>query len=327
MTRNLQPLPELKRQLADRAEVVCRRYLSAGDKSGSYWRVGDIDNTPGRSMFVGLAGPHAGHWTDHDAHGDLLDIIVHHEGDFGRACRAARLLLASPEALAAASASREPSNDHLLAARRNFDSARALRGTLGERYLAARGITAPRATRALRFLASTAYRDGERWEHYPALIGAFTDEAGAFLGILRTYLDPARPEKAKVADPRRTLARVGGGAVRFGDTGDTIAVGEGIETMLSVQAAFPKLPVAACSGDKLLSLWRPSPRHHKVLIALDADPAGELAARKLAERLRALDIRVALVRPVGGDFNDDLRALGSRGVRRNLLGTVRALSV
>ena len=326
MARNLQPLAELKRQLADRAEIVCRQYLSAGEKSGSYWKVGDIDNTPGRSMFVGLAGSHAGHWTDHDAHGDLLDIIVHHEGDFGRACRAARLLLGSPEALAAPSPSREPSNDYLFAARRNFDSAQALHGTLGERYLAARGITAPRATQALRFLPSAAYRDGKRWQHHPALVGAFTDEAGAFLGILRTYLDPARLAKANVADPRRTLARVGGGAVRFGDTGDTIAVGEGIETMLSVQAAFPKLPVAACSGDKLLSLWRPSPRHRKVLIALDADPAGELAARKLAERLQALDLRVALARPVGGDFNDDLRALGSRAIRRNLLDTVRTLS-
>ena len=325
MARNLQSLAELKRQLADRAEIVCRRYLCAGVKTGSYWRVGDIDNTPGRSMFVGLAGPHAGRWTDHDAHGDLLDIIVHHEGDFGRACRAARLLLGSPEALAAPSASRAPSNDYLFAARRNFDSARALRGTLGERYLAARGIIAPRATEALRFQPSAAYRDGTLWRHYPALIGAFTDEAGAFLGILRTYLDPARLDKAKVADPRRTLARVGGGAVRFGDTGDTIAVGEGIETVLSVQAAFPKLPVAACSGDKLLSLWRPSTRHRKVLIAHDADPAGELAAQRLAERLRALDIRVVLARPVGGDFNDDLRALGSRGVRRNLRDTVRAL--
>lgn len=325
MTRNLQPLTELKRQLADRAEVVCRQYLSAGEKAGSYWRVGDIDNTPGRSMFVGLSGPYAGHWTDHDTHGDLLDIIVHHEGDFGRGCRAARLLLGSPAALAATVPSREPSNDHLFAARRNFDSARALRGTLGERYLAARGITDPRATQALRFLSSAAYRDGERWRHYPALIGAFTDQAGAFLGILRTYLDPARLDKANVTDPRRTLARVGGGAVRFGDTADTIAVGEGIETMLSVQAAFPKLPVAACSGDKLLALWRPSARHRKVLIAHDADPAGELAAQSLAERLRALDLRVALARPVGGDFNDDLRALGARAIRRNLLDTVRTL--
>lgn len=325
MPRNLQSLPELKRQLADCAELVCRHYLSAGEKTGNYWRVGDIDNTPGRSMFVGLSGPHAGHWSDHDTHGDLLDIIVHHEGGFGRACRAARLLLGSPQALTTTRPRREPTNEHLFAARRNFDSAQPLRGTLGARYLASRGITSPRATRALRFLPSAAYRDGEHWQHYPALIGAFTDKEGTFLGILRTYLDPHRPDKASVKDPRRTLARVAGGAIRFGDVGDTIAVGEGIETMLSVQAACPKLPVAACSGDKLLAQWRPSARHRKVLIALDADPAGEHAARKLADRLCARDIRVALARPIGGDFNDDLRAVGPRRLHRHLAGALRSL--
>jgi hypothetical protein len=47
---------------------------------GRYWLVGDVYNTPGRSMFVRLhespKGP-AGKWTDAATgeHGDLLDII------------------------------------------------------------------------------------------------------------------------------------------------------------------------------------------------------------------------------------------------------------
>jgi hypothetical protein len=45
---------ELAHRLARDAEAVCRRYLSAGRREGGYWLVGDVRNTPGRSMFVRL---------------------------------------------------------------------------------------------------------------------------------------------------------------------------------------------------------------------------------------------------------------------------------
>ena len=61
---------ELAHRLADTAEAVCRRYLPAGRRRGAYWLVGDVRNTPGRSMFVRLRetakGP-AGKWTDYVA--------------------------------------------------------------------------------------------------------------------------------------------------------------------------------------------------------------------------------------------------------------------
>src|SRR6266550_2129864 len=71
---------ELARRLAREAEAVCRHYLSNGKREGRYWLVGDVHNTPGRSLFVRLQdspkGP-AGKWTDAATgeHGDLLDII------------------------------------------------------------------------------------------------------------------------------------------------------------------------------------------------------------------------------------------------------------
>lgn len=43
---------ELARRLAREAEAVCRHYLSNGKRSGRYWVVGDVHNTPGRSLFV-----------------------------------------------------------------------------------------------------------------------------------------------------------------------------------------------------------------------------------------------------------------------------------
>src|SRR3954470_24930779 len=71
---------ELAQRLARDAEAVCRHYLSNGRRQGSYWLVGDVRNTPGRSMFVRLRETPkrpAGKWTDAATgeHGDLLDVI------------------------------------------------------------------------------------------------------------------------------------------------------------------------------------------------------------------------------------------------------------
>ena len=51
---------ELARRLATNAEAVCRHYLSNGFRQGRYWLVGDVGNTPGRSLYVRLHGPEAG---------------------------------------------------------------------------------------------------------------------------------------------------------------------------------------------------------------------------------------------------------------------------
>jgi hypothetical protein len=63
------PAAELARRLAQNAEAVCSEYLSNGRREGSTWRVGDVDNTPGRSLMVRLTGPDsgkgaAGRWVD-----------------------------------------------------------------------------------------------------------------------------------------------------------------------------------------------------------------------------------------------------------------------
>ena len=63
---------EVIRALAENAENVCRAYLPAGRREGTYWIVGDLQNNPGRSLFVRLTGPAsgpgaAGKWTEHVA--------------------------------------------------------------------------------------------------------------------------------------------------------------------------------------------------------------------------------------------------------------------
>lgn len=63
---------ELAIRLGRQAEAVCRHYLTSGHREGRYWLVGDVRNTPGRSMFVRLKGGEtgkgaAGKWSDYVA--------------------------------------------------------------------------------------------------------------------------------------------------------------------------------------------------------------------------------------------------------------------
>jgi hypothetical protein len=60
---------ELAQHLARHAEDVCRYYLPKGRRNGRYWLTGDVHDTPGRSLYVRIAGPEsgpgaAGKWTD-----------------------------------------------------------------------------------------------------------------------------------------------------------------------------------------------------------------------------------------------------------------------
>ena len=98
-------LDDLTHALARAAEAVCRHYLSHGVRRGRYWLVGDIRNTPGRSLFVRLAGAQfgkgaIGKWRDAATaeYGDLLDIIRERSGlrDFGDVVREARQFLNLP---------------------------------------------------------------------------------------------------------------------------------------------------------------------------------------------------------------------------------------
>src|SRR5215207_4459625 len=76
------PAAEHARKLSERTEAVCRHYLSNGRRSGRYWNDGDVQNSPGRSLYVRLLGRSsgrgaAGKWCDAATgeYGDLLDLI------------------------------------------------------------------------------------------------------------------------------------------------------------------------------------------------------------------------------------------------------------
>lgn len=322
---------DLARRLASQAEAVCRRYLSNGRRAGRFWVVGDVRNTPGRSMFVRLtasAKGAAGKWSDAATgeHGDLLDVVREANGftAFKDVIAEARAFLQSPVVdyePAPRRASPAPKGSPE-AARRLFAMSRPISGTLAEAYLRSRGITDLRGTGSLRFHGSCYYRPDEvsETEIWPALIAAVTDLDGRIVGVQRTWLDPdgfdvSRLGKAPIDTPRRAMGDLLGHGVRFGVTDDVMAAGEGIETLLSLRCALPDLPTAAALSAAHLAAIKFPRALRRLYIARDADEAGDAAAAALIDRVTAAGIEPIVLSPALGDFNEDLRRLGLEALR------------
>jgi hypothetical protein len=328
---------DLAHRLARDAEAVCRHYLSNGRREGRYWRVGDVRNTPGRSMFVRLSGAAsgksaAGKWRDgaSNEHGDLLDIIraTCGYGNFRDVAEEARRFLSLP------SAEREPKAAHGNtrhdaspvpagspdAARRLFKASQPLVGTIAEAYLRHRGITAFRGTEWLRFHPRCYYRpdEGTATEARPAMIAAVTNLDGAITGVHRTWLDPSGRDKAHVDTPRRSMGHLLGNAVRFGTAADVLAAGEGIETILSLRCALPTMPMAAALSAAHLTAILFHATLRRLYIVRDADPAGDNAMLTLLDQSSEAWFKALVLSPQLGDFNDDLRKLGVDELRAAL---------
>ena len=325
---------DLARRLARDAEAVCRHYLPRGFRHGHYWVVGDARNTPGHSLYVRLDGPDhgpgaAGKWTDAATgeHGDLLDLIALNRDlhRLGEAMDDARSFLAVPHPAPFGHFSATAVHDvhprgSAESARRLFRTGRPIGGTMAETYLRARRITAPLDWPALRYHPSVYYRETEQapLEIWPALLAAVTDLEGHITGIQRTWLDPQHPRKAPLADPRRALGHLLGNGVRLGTATDTLAAGEGLETMLALKSVLPRLPViAGLSANHLAALefaraWR------RLYVARDNDAAGINAANRLHERGAAAGIDVRDFVPVHADFNLDLCRLGPEAMLAHL---------
>ncbi len=327
------PASDLARRLRENAEAVCSHYLSNGRREGRYWLIGDVHNTPGRSLYVRLHGPEQGpgapgKWTDAATgeHGDLLDLIAANGGltELRDVLAEARAFLSLPK-LETTRPPPAPTGSPE-AARRLFAMSKAVQGTGAEAYLHRRGITAPVSPRVLRFHPRCWYRkdqdeDSPR-DAWPALIAAVTDLQGQITGAHRTWLDPTGGAKAPVSSPRRAMGHLLGAAVRFGVAQDVVAAGEGLETVLSLRQVLPSMPVAATlSANHLAALVLPTTLR-RIYALEDADPAGRRATQMLTERAQAQGIEALTLRPKLADFNDDLCTLGpdalAAGVRVQL---------
>ena len=325
----------IAKALGERAEEVCRAYLPHGRRQGRYWIVGDIRGARGRSLFVRLAPPGApGKWTDaaEGTYGDLLDLIRHRMGGvpLRDAMAEARAFLALPAAPASGSADTYDPGE---AARRLWQRCRTIDGTHAEAYLRARAIHRCRFP-ALRFHPALFYRDGGGVRRLPALVAAVTVDPGerpghaAVVGVHRTWIDPRQPAKAAVSFPRKTLGRVHGHAVRFGDTdAGTLLVGEGIETVLSLVTAVPAITAAAALSAGGLGAFTPPAGIARLVVACDNDAAGESAALRLRRRCARRRIDCAVVVSKTGDFNEDLVILGPHALAARIAPLIRTGAV
>jgi hypothetical protein len=323
---------DLLRDLSQNAESVCRHYLPAGRREGSYWMVGDLQNNPGPIAVCPADRPHLGAGRsgqmDRFSHGRNT-VISSTSFANGRASPAFPIFWPRPARILAVRSrfSRMPvqrSDQVPQAARpeaaRLFAASVPLAGSLAEAYLRSRGITQTVPSSTLRFHPKCWHRDEGQTKPIPrpALIAAVTDGAGALQGVHRTWLAPDGQDKAAVDTPRRAMGHLLGNAVRIAPADQTLVLGEGIETMLSVREAAPSLPVwAALSSGHLGAVLLPAGLQ-RLYIAIDRDPAGQRAAERLSARATEAGIAVRVLEPRLGDFNDDLRAHGAEALRQHL---------
>lgn len=335
------PASQIAERLADNAESVCRHYLSKGHKEGRYWLVGDVRNTPGRSLYVRLSASSdgqraAGKWTDaqNGDHGDLLDIIA-----IARGCRTMRETLDEARHFLSLPMP-PPTEDRPIrrgkaptgtpdAARRLWAASKPVADSPVAVYLASRQITDLSGCEALRFHGNCWYRPSkddapDTRPAWPAMIAAVTDLDDSVTGVHRTWLALNGSDKAPVAYPRRAMGHLLGHGVRFGRSGPVMVAGEGIETMLSLRQVMPMMPaIAGLSAAHLAAIRFPA-MLRRLYVARDDDPAGAGALKTLQRRALAAGIEVMPLEPRLGDFNDDLTAFGRERLVARLRDQLRA---
>jgi DNA primase len=204
-------------------------------------------------------------------------------------------------------------------------------GTLVEAYLRGRGYMGE-IPRTLRFAPAVWCK--EAGAELPTMISAIVNGQGTFLSLHRTWIcrgRDGRVRKADLRDPKKSLGKFGGGAIRlypmpfYASGGLTLYVGEGIETSLSIVEALRRRPdrlarAAVWAGVSLTNMSRLqlpmaddglAQAFERVVIVMDndmKDTKGALTCELLARERwepRAIEVRVVYP-PRGSDLNDVL---------------------
>ena len=176
-------------------------------------------------------------------------------------------------------------------------------GTLVEQYLSSRGLFDVKSA-ALRYHPKLKHQSKSEW---PAMISLITHAlTGEPMGVHRTFLALGGSSKAPVEKPKMILGRASGGVIQLGKAGNSILVGEGIETCLSGMLATGTPAWVAMSAGGLRALDLPS-EITRVTVLADGDDAGESAAVYAAERWAGEGRQVNIAQaPKNADFNDVL---------------------
>lgn len=238
-------------------------------------------------------------------HGDALDFAAQIDGgSIHEACErlgAGDLSAAPPEKVRIDVD--VDKRDTIAVAVRIWRDAKPVSGTPAESYLRGRGIHMSLPP-TLRFARLKHPKGGV----HPCLVTLAITAKTTFAGIQRTYLtDGGR--KANVDPVKMSLGRIAGCAIRLSPPASELIVAEGLEDGLTLQQELGRAVWVAAGASMLPSMRFPT-RVESVVIAADADGAGERAANKAAASFAERGLRVRIMRPASGhaDFNAQLIA-------------------
>ncbi|OUI96309.1 hypothetical protein HK17_11830 [Acetobacter indonesiensis] len=327
--------------LAQSMEQLARELLPGGRRNGAEWQCGSVAGEAGKSLSVHLYGAKAGVWKDFSAgqSGDPLDLVAAclTGGDLSEAYRwASNWLGLTNETVAirraeikekSEAAQKEQQahekNNRATARKMWLDACPDIIGTPVAAYLAGRRIDLSKLDHppgALRF-APNHYCHEVR-ASLPAMLAAISNLEGKIIAVHQTWLSQHGGQwtKANLQCAKKVLGRMSGGYIplRKGAAGtplkqikpgEVIAIGEGIETCLSVALACPDLRILAAVSLSNLGSVRLPDAARNVLILADRDeaPAAQQGLRRAIDHYLqdGRDVRVAKP-PKGKDFNDVL---------------------
>ena len=176
-----------------------------------------------------------------------------------------------------------------------------------EAYLKSRGIRNIPPT--IRFASSMKHSATKTF--WPCMITAITRWPNCHIvGVHRTFLLPDGTDKAPIEPNKMMLGAVSGGAVRLTPINETLIIGEGIETMLSLMGLRSEYAIwAALSASNYQRLILPElPFASTIIIAADNDDAGRKSANLAAQKWLKEGRTVKITSPTkeGTDFNEVL---------------------
>lgn len=184
--------------------------------------------------------------------------------------------------------------------------AKGLDGTPGAKYLASRGVKYSGA--ALRWHPNCPFGKGQKVGCMVALVrNIATDEPQ---GIHRTAIGCDGCKLSSLgSNGRLTLGSLTNGAIKLHDlTGDVLAIGEGIETSLSIRELpdLENMPVWSLLNAGQLAQFPVLQGLSSLWVAVDNDTAGKMSANSVVSRMTAGGIETILLQPnaEGKDLND-----------------------
>lgn len=198
------------------------------------------------------------------------------------------------------------------------------RGDVVDRYLTGRGIRLERFPADVRCHPKLAYYadrrgPGEKAKvvgYYPAMVCAMRDAQGKIQALHRTYLSSrgikitdALPDHPTITKARKVIGTTEGLVIRLGDAGETLVVGEGIETCMAAGILAGHPAWSAYSASNLPNVVIPD-SVKRVIIASDNDAAGRMAAAKLASRLinnKLVNVTAQFADGRGNDWADVIK--------------------